>query len=76
MVLENERLTRAAEVPLVGGLPDALGIWAARLTPKLGQIISGLADELLVQIFPGSTLSRAERESIATAVSAKNNCFF
>ena len=36
----------------------------------------GLADELLVKDFPGATLTRAERELVATAVSAGNDCFY
>jgi uncharacterized peroxidase-related enzyme len=61
----------------VGGLPDVPGIGAAiRLTPGLGVHLRGLADELLVHDFPGATLSRAEREMLATAVSAANDCFF
>jgi len=53
------------------------GIGAAiRLTPGLGLHLRGLADELLVHDFPGATLDRAEREMLATAVSAANTCFF
>jgi uncharacterized peroxidase-related enzyme len=77
MTREEERLTRAQEEPIVGGLPDAPGITAAiRLTPGLGIHLRGLADELLVLDFPGATLSRAEREMIAAATSAANDCFF
>jgi uncharacterized peroxidase-related enzyme len=47
-----------------------------RLTPSLETHLRGLADALLVEDFPGSTLSRAEREMIATAVSAGNDCFY
>ena len=61
----------------MGGLPDVPGIGAAmRLTPKLGLHLRGLADELLVNDFPGATLRRDERELLATAVSAANDCFF
>ena len=61
----------------MAGLPDAPGIQAAiRLTPGLGVHLRGLADELLVRDFPGTTLGRAERELLATAVSAANDCFF
>jgi uncharacterized peroxidase-related enzyme len=77
MAREEERLARAQEEPIVGGLPDAPGITAAiRLTPGLGIHLRGLADELLVHEFPGATLSRAEREMIAAATSAANDCFF
>ena len=38
--------------------------------------LRGLADALLVDDFPGATISRAERELIATAVSAGNDCFY
>ncbi len=74
---DEERRLRAAEEPLVGGLPDVPGIGAAiRLTPALGVHLRGLADELLVNDFAGATISRHERELIATAVSAANDCFF
>ena len=68
---------RSEEVPVVGGLPDAPGILAAiQLAPGLAVHLRGLADELLVAEFAGSTLTRAERELIATAVSAANDCFY
>ena len=77
MARDEERLTRAQEEPIVGGLPDVPGIGTAiRLTPGLGIHLRGLADELLVHDFPGTTLDRVEREMIATAVSAANDCFF
>jgi AhpD family alkylhydroperoxidase len=77
MAREEERLSRAQEEPIVDGLPDVPGIGAAiRLTPGLGIHLRGLADELLVHDFPGATITRVEREMIATAVSAANNCFF
>ncbi len=77
MTRDEERLRRAGQEPIVGGLPDSPGITAAiRLTPGLGTHLRGLADELLVHDFPGATLTRAEREMIATAVSAANDCFF
>jgi uncharacterized peroxidase-related enzyme len=47
-----------------------------RLTPGLGFHLRGLADELLVNDFPGATIGRAEREMLATAVSAANDCFY
>ena len=77
MARDQERLDRAQEQPIVGGLPDAPGILTAlRLTPNLGIHLRGLADELLVNDFPGATIVRAEREMLATAVSAANDCFF
>ena len=77
MTRDEERLIRAQEEPIVGGLPEVPGILAAiRLTPGLGVHLRGLADELLVNDFPGATISRAEREMLATAVSAANDCFF
>jgi uncharacterized peroxidase-related enzyme len=77
MARDDERHSRAGEAPIVGGLPDVPGILAAmRLTPSLEQHLRGLADALLVEDFPGSTISRAEREVIATAVSAGNDCFY
>jgi len=77
MTRNDERLMRSQEEPLVGGLPDVPGILAAiRLTPGLGVHLRGLADELLVNDFPGATISRGEREMLATAVSAANDCFY
>ena len=77
MTPDDERQQRAQEVPIVGGLPDVPGIGTAiRLTPGLGVHLRGLADELLVHDFPGATVSRVEREMLATAVSAANDCFF
>jgi AhpD family alkylhydroperoxidase len=75
--LLEARLKRSREEPIVGGLPDVPGIGAAmRLTPELGIHLRGLADQLLVNDFPGATISRAERELLATALSASNDCFF
>ena len=77
MPRQEERLQRSQEGPIVGGLPDVPGILTAiRLTPELGVHLRGLADELLVNDFPGTTLERGEREMLATAVSAANNCFY
>jgi uncharacterized peroxidase-related enzyme len=77
MTREAERLARAQEEPIVGGVPDVPGIGAAmRLTPGLGVHLRGLADELLVNDYPGATISRGEREMLAMAVSARNDCFF
>ena len=77
MARDDERLSRSGEDPIVGSLPDVPGILAAiRLTPGLGVHLRGLADELLVNDFPGTTLVRAEREMLATAVSAANDCFY
>jgi uncharacterized peroxidase-related enzyme len=77
MARDDERLARSDQPILVGGLPDAPGILAAiRLTPGLGVHLRGLADELLVHDYPGTTLQRAEREMLATAVSAANDCFY
>jgi uncharacterized peroxidase-related enzyme len=77
MAREEERLRRSQQGPIVGGLPDAPGILAAiRLTPGLGVHLRGLADELLVNDFPGTTLTRYQREMLATATSAGNDCFY
>jgi uncharacterized peroxidase-related enzyme len=77
MARDEERQARSAETPIVGGLPDAPGIVAAmRLSPGLAVHLRGLADELLVKDVPGATLTRAERELLATAVSAANDCFY
>jgi uncharacterized peroxidase-related enzyme len=77
MARDDERLARAQQEPIVGGLPDVPGIGAAmRLTPGLGVHLRGLADELLVHDFPGATIQRHEREMLAAAVSAANDCFF
>jgi uncharacterized peroxidase-related enzyme len=74
---DEERKARAQEKPVVGGLPDVPGIVVAmRLSEKLGTHLRGVADALLVDEFPGATLTRAERELIACAVSAGNDCFY
>jgi uncharacterized peroxidase-related enzyme len=75
--LEDQRQNRAREEPIVGGLPEAPGIIAAMsLSPGLATHLRGLADELLVKEYPGASLTRVERELIATAVSAANECFY
>jgi uncharacterized peroxidase-related enzyme len=77
MARDDERLIRARQAPIVGGLPDVPGIVAAmQLTPGLGLHLRALADEVLVKDYPGATISRAQREMLATAVSAQNDCFF
>ena len=77
MSRDDERLARSHEEPVVGGLPEAPGIRAAiQLTPALGSHLLGLADALLVDEYPGATIERAEREMLAEAVSAANDCFF
>jgi uncharacterized peroxidase-related enzyme len=77
MTRDTERMERALEEPIVPGVPEVPGISAAmRLTPGLGTHLRGLADELLVLDYPGATLRRTEREMIAAAVSAANDCFF
>jgi uncharacterized peroxidase-related enzyme len=77
MTRDAERLARASERPIVGSLPEVPGIRVAMaLTPGLGVHLRGLADELLVHDYPGATIDRVDRELIATAVSAANDCFF
>jgi uncharacterized peroxidase-related enzyme len=77
MARDEERLRRSQQEPIVGSLPDVPGIGVAmRLTPGLGVHLRGLADEVLVHDYPGATLRRFEREMLATAVSAANDCFF
>src|SRR5690242_17654152 len=74
---EQERVERAMQEPIVGGLPEVPGIMVAMaLKPGLGIHLRGLADELLVHDYPGATLRRNQREMLATAVSAENDCFF
>jgi uncharacterized peroxidase-related enzyme len=77
MTRDDERLRRSQQDPIVGSLPDIPGIGVAmRLTPALGVHLRGLADEVLVNEYPGATIRREERELLATAVSAANDCFF
>jgi uncharacterized peroxidase-related enzyme len=77
MARDDERTARSMERPIMGGLPEVPGILVAmNLTPELGIHMRGLADALLVHDYPGATIGRAEREMIATAVSAGNDCFF
>ena len=75
--LQEARIARAEEEPIVAGLPDVPGIGVAmRLTPELGIHLRGLADAVLVRDYPGATIGRAEREILATALSASNDCFY
>jgi uncharacterized peroxidase-related enzyme len=77
MTREDERRARSQESPIVGGLPEVPGIRVAMaLTQGLGVHLRGLADELLVNDYPDATIDRVDRELIATAVSAANDCFF
>lgn len=77
MARDDERSFRSRQDPIVGGLPDVPGILTAlHLTPALGIHLRGLADELLVNDFAGATITRGERELLATAVSAANDCFY
>ncbi len=77
MARDQERAERAQQDPIVGSLPDVPGIGVAmRLRPGIGIALRGLADELLVADYPGATLRRDQRELLATAVSANNDCFF
>lgn len=77
MTRHGERVLRAQQAPIVGSLPDVPGIGVAMLlTPALGTHLRGLADAVLVDDFPGATLRRDQREMLATAVSAANDCFF
>ncbi|MBZ9803445.1 carboxymuconolactone decarboxylase family protein [Mesorhizobium sp. ES1-6] len=74
---QAERTLRATETPIVDGLPDFPGILTAMMiSADLATPLRLLADALLVKPFPGSTLTRPERELIATAVSAGNDCFY
>ena len=77
MARDEERIARSQQGPIVGSLPDAPGILTGLLlTPALGVHLRGLADELLVDDFAGATISRPQREMLATAVSAANDCFY
>ncbi len=77
MTSDQGRFQRAGQPVLVSGLPDAPGILTAlNLTPELGIHLRGLADELLVNDFEGATISRFEREMLATATSQGNECYF
>jgi uncharacterized peroxidase-related enzyme len=74
---QDERTSRASEIPIVEGLPNYPGILAAMMiSPTLAVPLRALADALLAKPYEGATLSRAERELIATAVSAGNDCFY
>jgi uncharacterized peroxidase-related enzyme len=74
---QDERELRAKEAPIVGGLGNVPGIQTAfAISARLAQPMRCLADFLLVEPFPGATISRAERELIATAVSSGNDCFY
>jgi AhpD family alkylhydroperoxidase len=74
---QSEREARSREAPILEDLPDLPGIICAmELAPGLKEHLGGLANLLLTDPFPGATVSRAERELLATAVSAENACFF
>ena len=74
---QSEREARSREAPILEDLPDLPGIICAmQLAPGLTEHLGGLANVLLTDPFPGATISRAERELLATAVSAQNACFF
>jgi uncharacterized peroxidase-related enzyme len=74
---QSEREARSKEAPILEDLPDFPGIICAmQLAPGLAEHLGGLANVLLTDPFPGATISRAERELLATAVSAQNACFF
>jgi uncharacterized peroxidase-related enzyme len=74
---QSEREARSKEAPILEDLPDLPGIICAmQLAPGLTEYLGGLANVLLTDPFPGATISRAERELLATAVSAQNACFF
>jgi AhpD family alkylhydroperoxidase len=77
MARDDERLARSQQQILVGGLPEAPGDPGRDpLDAEPRRSPPRLADELLVNDFPGTTLERAEREMLATAVSAANDCFY
>ncbi len=77
MARDDERMARARQAPIVGDLPELPGILVAMaLTPELGVHLRGLANALLVNDYPGASIGRPEREMLATAVSAGNDCFF
>ncbi|HVU75359.1 MAG TPA: carboxymuconolactone decarboxylase family protein [Candidatus Paceibacterota bacterium] len=77
MITRNWRAQRASQKPIVPGLADLPGILAAmQLSPKIREHLAGLADELLAADQPGMTMNRGERELIATAVSAGNECVY
>jgi len=77
MITDDYRLRRAEETPIIGSLPDFPGILATmKISSAIRSHLAGLADELLVNPFPGATLTRSERELLATSVSAGNCCVF
>jgi AhpD family alkylhydroperoxidase len=74
---QEDRVRRAAELPIVGGLPDYPGILAAMMiSPEIAESLRTLADALLAKPHHGTTLNRSDRELIAAAVSAGNDCFY
>jgi len=74
---QSEREARSREAPILEDLPNLPGIICAmQLAPGLAEHLGGLAHVLLADHFPGATISRSERELLATAVSAQNACFF
>lgn len=73
----DERISRSNEAILVKDIPNFPGILAAMMiSPELAAPLRSLADFLLVTSYPQATISRLEREILATAVSAGNDCFY
>lgn len=76
-VRQDERFQRASEIPIVEGVPDFPGIISVMMiSPELATPLRALADFLLVRPYPHATITRSDRELIATAVSAGNDCFY
>ena len=63
-----------ARIPTPAGLPGIVGLMAFR--PDTAASLQQLANALLVGPFPGSTLTRGERELTAAVVSTRNDCNF
>lgn len=75
--ISQRRNDRALQQPIVDGLPALPGINAAMgISNEIGNALRGVAQQVLVEDLPGATLTRGERELLATGVSAGNGCFF
>lgn len=73
---QDERDARATVSPIFDSLINKEGIDVALSSPIIGDTLRELADKLLHEDWPDTTLTKADRELIATRTSAVNNCFY
>jgi AhpD family alkylhydroperoxidase len=78
--LQQNREARSAVAPFPGISPVEANMMGIREVmsrfPEIRQSLLKIADIALVEPHEGATITRTEREILATAVSAGNKCFF